>query len=1334
MKKGHSGKLHKNLTIRVTAIFTAVALLSVSVIPERFFEAFLPGMGAVFTVQAETLSENILLTLVKSNFSDAGRAHDITQEIVEDAVKSQRTSGMHWSEVPMQNVLHAVGDAIADRYPEPEEGQEPAEGTVFKNPWSEESENSPGSPYYPGTDYLGNDMLTSYTLGQLIIDYTRQARTGAAFLTDDDIVQIFDMLAGDSEDSEPFIDMDLFLGQVDAAITAASGFGSYEDQNVTNVLDRANSVTFGDYILTRSTPVPAGTLFIGTWLMDAQAVNSTFYRLAVYSMSSEDQQIMYYKSELAGNNWRNIYGASGLESILPIADNVQEASLLNYYVTVVVDENGIPRSPKTGEIVDIFRINDPYELEAIPELKSLKVQYDSGIVSSSDTGSKHYLYDRLTQFFKSDGKLERTDSMESDCRYVLDVANRTGIAFYAPDWRYTNWTTADIERYYCFIADRTSWLWRWIFRSTQSTARSGIGISFTAGAHKWRFEESGRGFLESLETLAEHGAKNDFRFEYEVGSSDYKGYWPYGGGEQDSKLIRGKPSWTNEKAWVNEVNGFGGIGELRRRLWSFQDVWSHFSSLQDETTEYYDERLAGMGDIYYAILHYDVNTGRMGASTDRAEDKELADQVLEICEMMDAGRRAQAYYNLVDNEKHNYIIGPVLNLLYEWVAYGESDVGRNYQLLEYTEEDYAQVSSITEAVENAIQACESSYIKYYNMVPQPGNTILSQAKYALINSVVDNAENGAPAVRSQLRELVDIGNIENNVIAHKSRELNTINALLDTADIKYQLYLHSASNDVYREAASDPNTTSSTLEEILQDQKADVNGVGAELQKLIKARAMRLDTVSAIDFIKERINWAEAQRTAITTDAFGTFANEALDEHLLWLRSLLNTVKEGGSITDETDDLRTKKAELELEYLSALDQNNLKSAADFAKKILEIQAQIDQADKRKRDAANAGDASPADKADEFNLESLQGVADKLADDALADIGNGNYDRLPDALDALGALGSPRLPEILKALEAHSAPVDLINDAKAAIAEADSSPYKDLFGDGDDGSGNGTGGTGDGAGGDGTGGNGSGTGGPGAVGTGGNTGDNSNGTGDTGDGNGSEGDGNGTGNGDNGDGTGKGENGEAFGGNLGLSKDDLGDAVRGALNGTPGSDLSDLDLAAAVAALEQFAVARDDAGAHDYAMDLLQQLLDSGSGFIYTQYLEDPSKEYVSLESVDKCRLYTRFRRAREKQDVTMVQIVQGTASYSFAVGSPAVTKNNNAVDTMDYPLVSQTDPVIRGDTITKYPYLTEEFCAKYMYCTCVYLKGTQLAVLVTPQMSSKIVALLDAFDALADGE
>ena len=1292
-KQTTPGKLHKYVRTRLLSILLVVSLLSVSTLPERFTCALLGTYGS-FHASAATLTDELLLKLAQLNFSDSENLEDLDAELVEEAFKSQHVGGSRWSSVVIPGFLRAVGEELGDEFKE------------------------------PGKDYLGNDMNASYSMGQLIIDYTRQVKTGAAYLSDDEIVEIYDILVGDDDDADPFVDMDGFLSKIDAAVEGARA-GAYADQPVTDVLDRSRYTTYGQYVINRGSPVPAGYLFIGTWLMDAQAINSTFYRAAVYSMGADDQQIMYYKSELAGNNWRNIFGATGLEDILPVAENVQEYTLVDYYVSVVVDSNGVPRWAKTGEIVDIFSIYDPYELETLPELKSLKIQYDAGIVSSSDEGSKRYIYDRLSWFFDSDGKIARNDQMEADCRYVLNVANRTGIAFYAPDWRYTNWYTSELERYYC-----NNWFWGLL--GWRSGYRSGIGITETFGSHQWRFEESGRGFLESIETLAEREVKKNFIFTYSISDDDYKGYYPSGGGEQDAKLIRGWPSWANEQAWVNEVNAFGGIGELRRRIWNFEDVWRNFASVQDEVTDYYDQRLAGLGDIYYQVLHIDPRTGVRGASTDPAEDKELADEVLQICERMDAGRRARAYYNLVDNEQHNYVIGPVLNLLYQWVSYGESNIGRNYQLMFYTDEDFAQVSSITDAVESAIQDCEASYIRYQNLVPTEGNTVISQARYALINSVVDNAANGAPAVRSQLRELVDIENIENHVIAHKSRELNSIAALLDTADTRYQLYLHAASGDAYRSAAADPNATASLLDELLQDQKADVTGIAAELQRLIKARAIRLDTADAISFINERINWAEGQRPGITSDAFGPYANEALDEHIRWLKTLINTIKEGGEITDETDDLRVKKAQLELDLLSALDNGNLKDAESLGRQITEVQNAIDQADKKKRENAS-GAATAADQADMYNPESPQGVADALADNLLADIGEGNYDPIPDGLKALGDLGSPRIPEIIDALRVHSAPLELIHQAEEAETAAQSSPFNDLYPKDETGGGAGSGETGAGGSGNSDGTGGGGNGGPEGTGIGGNTGTGQNGEGDDNTGGGGDTGGAGTGPGGNGDDSGDVDTGNGFGKDLGLGKEGRGDAVRARRGGDTGN-LSDLDKAAAVAALEQFALARDDAGAHEYAMDLVNELLGTAGGFVYRQYLEDPSREYVSLESVDKCRLYTRFRRARERADVTMAQIVQGTASYSFAVGSADVVKNNRDEDHMDLPLVAQTDPYIRGDSTTEYPYVTEESCMKYLYCKCVYLKGTDMAVLVTPQMDSKIVRILDELDLLTDGE
>ena len=1024
--------------------------------------------------------------------------------------------------------------------------------------------------------------------------------------------------------------------------------------------------------------------------MDAQAINSTFYRMAVNSMTSDNQQIMYYKSELSGNYWKDISSASGLEYILPSSDNVEEASLSSYYVSIVVGEDGIPRWAKTGNAADIFAITDPYELENLPELRALKLLFDSGTVTSSDSGSKNYIYYRIKEFFKADGNYTRSSEVETGVKYALDVSTRTGIAFYAPDYHKTNYSTASEERWLCY-----DYWWR--FSSTVSRHRSGIGISETGGLPRWRFEESGAGFLESLETLATAGSKPRFNFYYSNGSA----YYPWSGSDQDAKLIRGGVSWKNEVAWRSEVNNFGGISELRKRLWNFETVFQHFSCVHDDTTDDLDRKLRNMGNIYS-----DMRSG----GTD--EDAELSDEILLIEEKLDAARRYEAYYNLIENEDQNYIFGPPLNLLYQWVSYGESSVGRNYNIIYYTDEDFTSESSITAAVEQAITECASSMYSYQALARGEGTTILSQTEYKLEENVINNAANGTSAVRADLVQLVDLENISNNVISHKSRELNLLNdTLLPTADVKFASYVHESAGEAYTKAASDPDTTESTLDEILKDQKADVSAVAAELQRFIKAKAMRISTDDAISFIYERIDWAESLRSGISTADFGTYATEALEEHIAWLKLLLQTVKDGGALTDEESDWSGIIGNLEKELLDELDNGDLDSAESTERKLADAQGNMDEAESSGRSVISDPDAASADVDGVTMPDTPTGVADEIAQDTLAKIGNGEYDTIPDDIGALEALGYPDIGKITDALRAHDAPAELINQALEAEENVSGSEFAERY------SGKGAGdtdvGTGDSEGSDG------GTGGSGTSGA-------------SGEGSGSSsGSGEGSGNTAGGDlSTGSGA---ITGDGTGLEEDDFDNAINEAL-GDDFDNLSPEDKAAAVAAVIDFAKARDDGAAYDYAIDLLQNLLDINSAFIYRQYLDDTSQEYVSLAAVSRCRRYTRFRLVQKDRDVTMSQIAGGSASYIFRIGKDTMTKSDGDKITLEKSVVSQEDESLYGNKTAKYPYISEADSGRYLYNTCAYIPGTEWAVLITPQTDKKITQLLDTLDLYADGE
>ena len=1201
--------------------------------------------------EGETVYESVIQALVASNLSDAARYSDLTDDIIKNTFKSLNTSGSNWSSVNIHAFMNALGEQIKDTYTQ---NVDDGAGnitvvTTEVNPWSTQSANSPGSPYSPGKDFLDNAMSDQYNMGNLIASYARNSITVAGLLTDEKIIEVYDRLAGTGADSDPFITIkdlsDALIGEVNSA-----NIGGYADQSTYEYIDLSNAVTYGLYVRDRATkglgPVPAGTLFIGTWLIDVQSMNETFYRAALASMSTYNQQLMMYKSELAGNNWRDIYGATGLEAILPLADNVEEGSLADYLVTVVVGSNGMPVNAKTGDAVDVFNLTNPYELEEIPELRSLKIQYDAQIVSSTDTGSKYYVWDRLTKFFASDGYLTRQDYYGDDCKYILNVSTRSGIAFYASDYRF--------GPFYGLIS--------------QLLTR--------------RIEESGRGFLESLETAAENSTG---RLNYDWNSTDNR-----------LNLIRGSISWKGEVDWKNEIDAAGGIDVLRNRIYSFQEVWRHFSTVRDGVTDEYDRKLAGMGNIYATL--------RANGTSD---DKELADMALLLQEKLDAGRRARVYYNLVENEEHNYFVGPVLNLLYQQVAYGETPIGRNYKLIMYTDEDFAEVGSVTEAVENAITECNKSYIKYDALSLSAGSTIVSQTEYELSNYVIENAANGTAAVSQSLRDLVDLSNISNDVIAHKTRELTLTNKLLDTANVKFSEEVHSSAGDTYKKAAADPNTTQKTLDEILSDQKADVSAVAVELQGFIKAKAMRLGTDEAIEFVKQRINWAETQRAGLSEDAFGPYAEEALNAHIKWLSDLLKTVKEGGEILDEVEELEAQKAKLEQEMLTAYDNSDNETGDELKKQIEDLEKQIDEANKKKAETANDPNASAADKIEAKESGTQGAVADKIADDLLYKIGENNLDGLEDGINALVALNSPRLPEILEALKTHGASASLINKVQDAIDELDkkNSEGEDTDGSEDDNDKTGAG-TGEGGGHDG--------------------------------GNGNEG-------GSGPDGTGGGGSGglpgKDYGIGTGLNEDDFDDAVRDSYPEEP-YDFGKGEQAAVVSALVGFADARDDKAAYDYAIDLLNQLIEQGNPFIYRQYVSDLSEEYVSLAAVDKCRRYTGFRfvddteYAADRGDAetaSMQQYIIGSASYRFPIGGTEVRKNNDDTVTISKPVALQGDYSIRHLSNEQYPYITEAASGSLLYCTCVYVPGTEWAILITPTTDRRIAQILDALDEAADG-
>ena len=138
-------------------------------------------------------------------------------------------------------------------------------------------------------------------------------------------------------------------------------------------------VRFGSY--TKRYNVNKTTLFIGTYLIEFNALNETYFRLANISKTQHKQNIEYYKSELmdASNKdssddvWVELTGAN--LSTLTGGESLNEGALDNYWISCVITEDGA-YDPKTGEPKDLTG-DDLYDLMNLPELIPLKTKYDA---------------------------------------------------------------------------------------------------------------------------------------------------------------------------------------------------------------------------------------------------------------------------------------------------------------------------------------------------------------------------------------------------------------------------------------------------------------------------------------------------------------------------------------------------------------------------------------------------------------------------------------------------------------------------------------------------------------------------------------------------------------------------------------------------------------------------------------------------------------------------------------------------------------------------------------------------------------------------------------------
>ena len=173
-------------------------------------------------------------------------------------------------------------------------------------------------------------------------------------------------------------------------------------------------VKFGNY--RQRFDVNKATYFIGTYLIEIDGMNETYYRSATLSKTQRKQEIAYYKSEIHQNGangsgedvWAELAGAS-LNSLTK-GDVLQESAMDPYWISHVVTGDGV-YDPMTGDKIDPS-LDSLYDLLNLPELLPLKKKYDE--IEDKDIkteNEKQHNYYTRNMLVSTDGDLNETDKL-----------------------------------------------------------------------------------------------------------------------------------------------------------------------------------------------------------------------------------------------------------------------------------------------------------------------------------------------------------------------------------------------------------------------------------------------------------------------------------------------------------------------------------------------------------------------------------------------------------------------------------------------------------------------------------------------------------------------------------------------------------------------------------------------------------------------------------------------------------------------------------------------------------------------------------------------------------
>lgn len=446
----------------------------------------------------------------------------------------------------------------------------------------------------------------------------------------------------------------------------------------------------------------------------------------------------------------------------------------------------------------------------------------------------------------------------------------------------------------------------------------------------------------------------------------------------------------------------------------------------DKDTIECDENIAAL-QKYYEIL------------CDGGEEAVKCSKVQSVMEKIDASRRYTIFNNLQIEAMDKLTIEITRNAeyeegIFEGIITSLNPIdGEKIELDETTDsedleeeiedgankvDDFAVDDNILTAISDSISKIEESSNEYSAKMLEEGTTVLSKSEYKQIMLLIEYAKSGNYSkCDEQVNKLLYIDAVNDGIIKDPANELSYIEGELITEGVKE--YRAQISKGVCAEYKKLPSTAANvTKQNVLKNQKAEAEKGRTQLQFIIQAKIDRMDNESSIEYLKELINGSNDYMNSIKKDAYESYAKSSVESYVQWLNEKITSIQKTLG-TGEMDALVNKKEELQEQKLEALDKENLSEAKRLDAEIEAVDKSISDLEKELNNIINSDTATEAEKAAAkaaLGAGTASSTINQLANDAIADIKNGDYDDVSAKLQALGEFADTNPKSAMSALK------------------------------------------------------------------------------------------------------------------------------------------------------------------------------------------------------------------------------------------------------------------------------------------------------------------------------